>query len=255
MLSDKRNTVIKVNRIAKTALDVFADILEKEKLDRNDLELIIDRVKIFEDHMEVRLQRDIDCLLRCRTLGNAANFNSDIENILHCRLVQSAGKRTDKVFDVHVIGDGDPLEIFTSNDGEVIFKKYSPIGELSSFAGQYAEILHKTSTKPVVVCDRDHVISVSGVPKKELLERRISPALEDLVEQRRSYIFSRSKEQPLYPVEGVERVALVAYPIISAGDVCGAILFLAEGEETEPTEAEEKLLQAAAGFLGKQMEE
>lgn len=255
LLSDKRNTVIKVNRIAKTALDVFADILEKEKLDRNDLELIIDRVKIFEDHMEVRLQRDIDCLLRCRTLGNAANFNSDIENILHCRLVQSAGKRTDKVFDVHVIGDGDPLEIFTSNDGEVIFKKYSPIGELSSFAGQYAEILHKTSTKPVVVCDRDHVISVSGVPKKELLERRISPALEDLVEQRRSYIFSRSKEQPLYPVEGVERAALVAYPIISAGDVCGAILFLAEGEETEPTEAEEKLLQAAAGFLGKQMEE
>lgn len=153
------------------------------------------------------------------------------------------------------IREGDPLEIFTSNDGEVIFKKYSPIGELSSFAGQYAEILHKTSTKPVVVCDRDHVISVSGVPKKELLERRISPALEDLVEQRRSYIFSRSKEQPLYPVEGVERAALVAYPIISAGDVCGAILFLAEGEETEPTEAEEKLLQAAAGFLGKQMEE
>ena len=59
----------------------------------------------------------------------------------------------------------------------------------------------------------------------------------------------------LYPVEGIERPALVEYPIISAGDVCGSILFLADGEPTVPTEAEEKLLQAAAGFLGKQMEE
>ena len=78
------------------------------------------------------------------------------------------------------IREGDPLEIFTSNDGEVIFKKYSPIGELSAFAGQYAEILHKTSSRPVIVCDRDHVVSASGLPKKELLERRISPALEEL---------------------------------------------------------------------------
>ena len=152
------------------------------------------------------------------------------------------------------IREGDPLEIFTSNDGEVIFKKYSPIGELSSFAGQYAEILHKTSGRPVVVCDRDHVVSVSGIPKKELLERRISPALEEIMEQRKNFVYGQS-DSIMQPVEGVERTALVAYPIISAGDVCGAILFLADGDPTVPTEAEEKLLQAAAGFLGKQMEE
>ncbi len=131
------------------------------------------------------------------------------------------------------IREGDPLEIFTSNDGEVIFKKYSPIGELSAFAGQYAEILHKTSS----------------------LERRISPALEELIEERKSYIYGQQGGALLYPVEGIERPALVEYPIISAGDVCGSILFLADGEPTVPTEAEEKLLQAAAGFLGKQMEE
>ncbi len=152
------------------------------------------------------------------------------------------------------IREGDPLEIFTSNDGEVIFKKYSPIGELSAFAAQYAEILHKTSARPVIVCDRDHVVSASGVPKKELLERRISPALEELIEDRKSYIYESGKAL-LYPVEGIERPALVEYPIISAGDVCGSILFLADGEPSVPTEAEEKLLQAAAGFLGKQMEE
>lgn len=152
------------------------------------------------------------------------------------------------------IREGDPLEIFTSNDGEVIFKKYSPIGELSSFAGQYAEILHKTTAKPVLVCDRDHVVSVSGVPKKELLERRISPALEEMIEQRKSFVLGNDGNK-LFPVEGVEKTALVAYPIISAGDVCGAILFLNDGEQDVPSEAEEKLLQAAAGFLGKQMEE
>ena len=110
------------------------------------------------------------------------------------------------------IREGDPLEIFTSNDGEVIFKKYSPIGELSAFAGQYAEILHKTSSRPVIVCDRDHVVSASGLPKKELLERRISPALEELIEERKSYIYGQQGGALLYPVEGIERPALVEYP-------------------------------------------
>ena len=93
------------------------------------------------------------------------------------------------------------------------------------------------------------------ISKKELLERRISPALEELIEERKSYIYGQQGGALLYPVEGIERPALVEYPIISAGDVCGSILFLADGEPTVPTEAEEKLLQAAAGFLGKQMEE
>ena len=79
------------------------------------------------------------------------------------------------------IREGDPLEIYTDNDGEVIFKKYSPIGDLSGFAGIYAEVLHKTGGSPVVVCDRDHVVAVSGIPKKELLERRVSPSLEEMM--------------------------------------------------------------------------
>ena len=140
-----------------------------------------------------------------------------------------------------------------ATNGEVIFKKYSPIGELSSFAAQYADILHKTSGKAVIVCDRDHVVAAAGVPKKELLERRVSPALEQLCDQRKNYVLS-PQEHPLYPVEGVERTALIAFPIISAGDVCGSVVLLGEDSD-QPSEAEEKLLCAAAGFLGKQMEE
>ena len=153
------------------------------------------------------------------------------------------------------IREGDPLEIYTDSDGEVIFKKYSPIGELSTFAGQYAEILHKITSNAVLVCDRDHVVAVSGVPKKELLERRISSSLEEMIEQRKSYVHTQGAEKKFQPVEGVDKWALVQYPIIAAGDVCGSIMFLASDEDAAPTEAEEKLIQTAAGFLGKQMEE
>ena len=76
------------------------------------------------------------------------------------------------------IREGDPLEIFTASDGEVIFKKYSPMGELSEFSGQYSDILSRTADLPVIITDRDHVISVAGLPKKDYLERHISKELE-----------------------------------------------------------------------------
>ena len=138
LLSDKRNTIIQVNRVAKTAIDVFRDILEKDKLERNDLELLIDKILVFEDHLEIRLQSDIDTLLRCGTLPaeteDAANFKLGTENI-ETTLIQSSKNHEDKVFRVSVISSGDPLEIYTEKDGEVIFKKYSPMGDLGDFAG------------------------------------------------------------------------------------------------------------------------
>ena len=153
------------------------------------------------------------------------------------------------------IREGDPLEIFTDNDGEVIFKKYSPIGELSHFAARYAEVLYKVGGCPIIVCDRDCVITASGIPKKEVLERRVTPILEDLMERRA--VYSRtgaSGENLIFPVEGVDKAALCAAPIISAGDVCGAVVYLSDGRE-KCSEADTKLITAAANFLGKQMEE
>ncbi len=153
------------------------------------------------------------------------------------------------------IREGDPLEIFTDNDGEVIFKKYSPIGELSGLAGQYAEVLHKTGGFPVVICDRDHVVSVAGISKKEMLERRVSAQLEEFMEGRKSYTRSPSETRKLQPVEGVEHYALVQLPIIAAGDVCGSVMFVAGEQGSQVSDTEVKLVQAAASFLGKQMEE
>ncbi len=156
------------------------------------------------------------------------------------------------------IREGDPLEIYTDSEGEVIFKKYSPMGELSDFAGQYAEVLYKTAGMPVLICDRDHVVAASGIPKKEVLERRISPALEEMNIQRQSFVYHRGESRPFQPVEGISRCASVQYPILASGDVCGSIMFMTSEDSMaqgiEPSEAEEKLIQTAAGFLGKQME-
>ena len=64
------------------------------------------------------------------------------------------------------IREGDPLEIFTDREGEIILKKYSPIGELSAFAAQYADSLAQTSERLVCICDMDQIVAASGSGKK-----------------------------------------------------------------------------------------
>ena len=150
------------------------------------------------------------------------------------------------------IREGDPLEIFVSNEGEVIFKKYSPISELGSIAAQYCEVLYRTAGFPVLITDRDHVVAVSGISRREVLERRVSHGLEDQIENRKC--FSAGDGQPLQPIEGVAYYALVQSPIISSGDVCGSVMFLQNKESDRPGDAEQKLIQAAASYLGKQIE-
>lgn len=153
------------------------------------------------------------------------------------------------------IREGDPLEIFTDTEGGVIFKKYSPVGEMSGFASQYAEVLSKTANFPVLVCDSDHVIAAAGVSRKEYLERRVSPELEEYMHARRNFVSQKPGTAPMQPVEGMNKPAIVVYPIIASSDVTGAVVLLAGEEETQPTDTEIKLTQAAAAFLGKQMEE
>lgn len=153
------------------------------------------------------------------------------------------------------IREGDPLEIYTATDGEVIFKKYSPVGELSTFAAQYADVLSRISSMPTLVCDRDHVIAAAGVSKREYLERRVTSVLENYMENRRSYTAHNNSVDEVQPVEGIDHVAAVIYPIIASGDVTGAVVMLKGDTIKVPTDTEIKLAQSAAAFLGKQMEE
>lgn len=152
------------------------------------------------------------------------------------------------------IREGDPLEIYTAPDGEVIFKKYSPIGELSQTAAQYAEVLNRAMQLPVLITDRDHVIAVSGAPKRELSDRRVSEELEALMTERAAYT-AAPDIPPLYPVTGYEKEAALALPIIGSGDVSGAVVLMLREDGSMPTAEETKLMQVAASFLGKQMED
>ena len=156
------------------------------------------------------------------------------------------------------IREGDPLEIYTDREGEVIFKKYSPIGELAAFAAQYADTLYKVSSLSVVICDRDAVIASAGVPKKDYTDRRLSSELERIVEERSFY--SWKEGQPTLPVlaEGGAHVVSCAMPIISEGDVIGCVASVCEDpsarRELAAGEVEAKLILTAAGFLGRQLE-
>ena len=151
------------------------------------------------------------------------------------------------------IREGDPLEIFTGPNAEVVFKKYSPVGEMGTFATQYADVMARACSLPVLICDRDHVIAVAGESKKEYLERRLSPQLEQAMEERRVFVGSGANR--LYAAEGKERPVGVMAPILSAGDIAGCVCILCAEDGASPSESDQKLAQVAAAFLGRQMEE
>ena len=254
MTEDKRSTIIQVNRAARTAMEVFDDILRKPRLERCDLELMLQRINVYEDHIEVQLKADIDSLLKTGMLPeDAANFNSGTENIENT-LIQSSKNHEDKVFRVNVISSGDPLEIYTEKDGEVIFKKYSPMGDLGEFAGQICESIGKNTGYIAAVCDRDAIIAVHGVQKRELLDKRCSQELGQLMELRRSYRY-QDGDLPVRPTDASDRYRVgAAAPIVTEGDLMGCVLLLSEDGAPALGEAEQRLVQTVAGFLGRQME-
>ena len=152
------------------------------------------------------------------------------------------------------IREGDPLEIYTNSDGEVIFKKYSAISEMSENAVHVADIMNKIAGCPVVVFDKDHVVASAGVSRKEFAERRVTGQLEELMESRGQYFKTPDINWRLCGAEGVERAALAAVPIISAGDVTGAVVFLETDNVREVTDLQRSLINASAQFLARQIE-
>ena len=156
------------------------------------------------------------------------------------------------------IKEGDPLEIFTDREGQVILKKYSPIGELSEFATEYAETLAKTTGHIACITDKDTVIAVSGGSKKEFLEQGISKDLERIIDDKEIYASKENNDKsiPITQSNNVDRSknAQVVYPIISDGDSIGSVILISKDTGTKMSEIEKKVAQSAASFLGTQME-
>ncbi len=149
------------------------------------------------------------------------------------------------------IREGDPLEIYTDKDGGVIFRKYSPLGELGNFAGDCCSALYSVSGINCAVCDTDSVIAFSGQGKNGVIEKSISPDCQALIDMRKSYFSNGSS--PIHITDPSSPVIVAAAPVFAEGDIAGMIAFL-ETDGKKPAVSEEKLLAASALFLGKQLE-
>ena len=139
---------------------------------------------------------------------------------------------------VHRIREGDPLEIYTNNEGEVILKKYSPIGELSQFAEEFTETAVKVLGGTIIVSDTDRIIAVSGSQKKDYSDKKVDYELDKIIQSKNKLINNRK----------------IVVPIVSLGDAIGSITIIPKDEKIEPGDAELAVAEIGANFLAKQME-
>ena len=154
------------------------------------------------------------------------------------------------------IREGDPLEIFTERDGGIILRKYSPIGELTSYAKEFTDSLYKSLGTTSVICDKDAVIAASGSQKKDYMDNSVSPELENIMDKRRVYIYNGAEGSGIPIVSGENTTDVkgqVVAPIISQGQPVGAVAVISKKEEISA--AEIKVAETTAFFLGMQMEQ
>lgn len=269
LMVERRNQTIEVNRIAKNAIEILRDIVNKKKLDKGDLSIIIDKIIIHdgdESKIDIQLKSDIQMLLESGTLtedelekagyrGKVVNFKWDIESSLEATIVQKVRNQRDKAFGVNVLCGGDPLEIFTDREGEIILKKYSPIGEFGMPVKLYAESLSQTMGCTVCITDTDQVIAVSGAGKKDLEERFVRKEFLQVLGDREVLTACQGDDRYVKVTEEMnEYEDEVISPIISAGDIIGAVVLLNKDKKKHFGEVEQRVAVSAADFLGRQME-
>ncbi|WP_294755144.1 stage V sporulation T C-terminal domain-containing protein [uncultured Ruminococcus sp.] len=262
LATDKHNAIIAMNRTAKTVMEVFDTIINKDNLTKTDVDFILDRIDVYTDHIDIKLKSDIDTLLhtgvpdelQLETTGAAVNFNSGTKKADNLTPIAHISTSKGEILSVNVISEGDPLEIYTNSEGEVIFKKYSAISEMSENAGYVADIMHKIAGCAVLIFDKDHVVATAGAARKEFSERRASGQLEELMENRGQFYCPDGSTNNFFPAEGVDRTAIAAVPIITSGDVSGSVVFLTSEKAHEATDMQKSLINAAAQFLARQIE-
>ena len=153
------------------------------------------------------------------------------------------------------IREGDPLEIFVDRDGEVILKKYSPIGELGDFAKEYAESLFESTNHITMISDRDTLIAVAGGSKKDYLEKQIGAMVEQCMDNRKATLESNSGTYEVCKDMPETYSSYVVAPIVAGGDPIGSVILVSKDESVKMGQMELKMAETAAGFLAKQMEQ
>ena len=253
LVADKRNTIIQVNRIARTAMEVFDDILSKDRLDKTDLELIIEKIYVYENRMEIRLKADIDRLLCCGPMERLAQFRKALAEI-----VQTSTNHPDKPYPINIISEGDPLEIFTDRDGGIILKKYSPIGEISEHAQELCAALYHAFSLPAIICDKDVIVASVGFGKRDLAGHPIAEDIIASILRRARILQLQSAEAPVQLLSGDDPsgacACLICIPVIAQSDAIGAVILVSQKPDAPIDPAAVKACEVAASFLGRQME-
>lgn len=254
MFADHRNNVIRVNRLARTALEIFDTILAKERLDKKDLEFLIERITVYEDHIDIQLKADIDALLhvsQSEAIEQAANG----EKITYNPPAHSPVKQKS----VMVVSEGDPLEIFTDHDGEVVLKKYSPIGEIATIAKDYTDSLYRVLGHVALISDRDAVVSASGANKREYVEKPLSQEVDNIIQARQMQTLNLSSGMKMIPVTNDDRAenysAQIVAPILADGEIIGSLILLSRESGVQMSDIDQKVAETTASIVGRQMEQ
>ena len=254
LVANKRNAVIEANRTAMTAIEVFDRILNKESLDREDLSLLVEKIYVYEDHIDVQLKADIDALLGLGGKEGAVNFNGDA--VKPVTLILKTKNQKDKVYSVRVISDGDPLEIFTDRD-ELMLKKYSPIATLERFSEGTTRSLNDLSGYLAVICDTDEVLYAAGEGRKEFAKKHISEELGRILRDRRSYVANLSEGDSIVPLTEDAAAAVTAQvivPIVAGGDCLGAVSLVSMQAGERMEQGALKLCRLTADILANQFD-
>lgn len=254
LFADHRNNVIRVNRLARTALEIFDSILAKDRLDKKDLEFLIERITVYEDRIDIQLKADVDALLhvsQSEAIEQAANG----EEITYNPPAHSPVREKT----VTVVSSGDPLEIYTDHDGEVVLKKYSPIGEIAAIAKDYTESLYRTLGHVALISDRDAVVSSSGAAKREYVEKALSGEVDQILQNRQVVVLNQSAGAKMLPVTGDDRAesytAQIIAPILADGEIIGGLMLLSRESGASMTDVDRKVAETTANIVGKQMEQ
>jgi len=160
---------------------------------------------------------------------------------------------------VTVVSSGDPLEIYTDHDGEVILKKYSPIGEIASIAKDYTDSLYRTLGHVALISDRDAVVSASGVNKREYVEKGLSQDVDQILQSRQMQVLNLSSGAKMIPVTNDDRSdmysAQIIAPILADGEIVGGLILLSRESGVQMSDIDQKVAETTASIVGRQMEQ
>ena len=245
-LEDVDTASANLSKKARTALGIIDEVIERGEITRQDAEALFDTITVYEDmRIEIKLKVDLTAL--------------GIPKLEHVDRERNQKDKVLEISSVKEIGDGDPLEIFTDHDGEVVLKKYSPIGEIATIAKDYTDSLYRTLGHVALISDRDAVVSASGANKREYVEKPLSPEVDQILQSRQLQVLNLASGAKMIPVTNDDRAdsysAQIVAPILADGEIIGGLILLSRESGVQMSDIDHKVAETTANIVGRQMEQ